>query len=45
MNSFYEDNSKLDALAENLSYIQKYATSNNLNIKFVLMPYAYQIQK
>ena len=45
MNSFYEDNSKLDALAENLSYIQKYATSNNLNIKFVLLPYAYQIQK
>tara|TARA_B100001057_G_scaffold500807_1_gene618000 strand:- start:2250 stop:3239 length:990 start_codon:yes stop_codon:yes gene_type:complete len=42
---YYENKTYLDEYEKNLNKIIKYSKSNKLNVKFILLPYKYQIKK
>jgi len=42
---YYENKTYLDEYEKNLNKIIKYSKNNKLNVKFILLPYNYQIKK
>ncbi|MDC3157012.1 hypothetical protein OA669_00490 [Candidatus Pelagibacter bacterium] len=42
---YYENKTYLDEYEKNLNKIIKYSKNNKLNVKFILLPYKYQIKK